>query len=168
MKKKWMISSLLNKENSKFFLIAIALIIFILILCNLPKINNFLSGNVVNEDFSVINKENIGNYLEKQNIVKDLPRDAIILIRLYNFNSGSRQWEESYAVKKANVKKGDIENPDLIITMNSKHVSELKDVCSAVKKAKTDGDLSFELKISNVKFLWKYKGMLKYKECLGF
>lgn len=187
MKKRVMASSSYD-ENSKFhknkrflflLLIIIILIIVGFIIYNLPKINNFLSGRVVSEEFSVINKENLGNYLEKQNIIKDLPKDAVILVRLYNLNSGSRQLEEEYLIKKSEVRKinsksadleeiGNSDNPDIIIYLNSKYVPELKDLCSAIKNAKTNNDLSFESKISNIRFLWKYGGMFKYRRCLGF
>ena len=117
--------------------------------------------------YSSIDKENLADYLKTLNIVKDLPKDALILVKLYNFNSGSREFEESYVIKKSDVIKGGVDNHDLIVSINSKYIPELKDLCSAVKKAKSKGDLSFELKISTIKFLWQYKGMLKYKSCLG-
>lgn len=162
MKKRWIYQEEIKKSLFLIILVSAVLLLIYLI----PRFN--ISGNVVSEDFSVINKEDLASYLEKQNIVKDLPKDALILVKLYNFDSGSREWEESYVLKKSEVIKGSIGNPDLIITINSKYVPELKDLCSAIKNAKSKGDLGYESKINAVKFLFRYGGMLKYKSCLGF
>lgn len=114
-----------------------------------------------------ITKENFPLYLENSQLVKDLPEDAIISLKFYNFNSGERQWEEAYIITKGKVQKGSSDNPDLEIIIHSKYIPELGNLCQAVKNAKANGDLAFWSNINTAKFLWKYRSMLKYKECFG-
>jgi len=152
----------------KRHVIIISIIIVILILLGI-YFRVTISGNaIVSSESVIVTKENLQVYLEKKEIVRDLPKNALISVRLYNLNQGERQWEESYIIKKRSVEQGKIESPDLDVIMNSKYVSELGDLCSTIKKAKTNGDFGFDAKISKIAFLWKYKGMLKYRKCFGY
>lgn len=115
-----------------------------------------------------ITKDNLPGFLVGQQVVKDIPEKAVLMLRFYNFNSGERQWEESYVIKKNSVEKASTEEYDVMLIMDSKYLSDLGDLCGAVKKAKANNDFGFESEMSSTEFMWKYKSMLKYKDCFGF
>lgn len=124
------------------------------------------SGNAVQVQLT---RENFNLFLQQQKVVSDLPKSAVISLRLYNFNSGERQWEKSYIITKGKVIEGNAENPDLDIILSSKYIYEIaKDMCAGVNLAKKNGDIGFDLKISEAGFLWKYKSMFGYRSCFGF
>jgi len=53
--------------------------------------------------------------------------------------------------------------------MHSKYLNELTDqnLCSIIRKAKSNNDLGIEMHISYAALLWKYRTVLKYKDCFG-
>jgi hypothetical protein len=115
----------------------------------------------------VITKENLPLYIQGQQMVKDLPGNAVIGLKLYNFDTGERQWEESYVISKGKVEIGNTDSCDIVIVLNSKYVPELGNFCGAVQKAKTNGDFRIETSMGETALMWKFKGMMKYKSCLG-
>ena len=115
-----------------------------------------------------VTKDNLAWFLTNINLVRELPKDAEIEFTLYNFNTGVRQWEESYVIKKAQVYPGKAEDPDVVVLLSSKYVTSLGNFCNTIINAKNNGDFSFEIKKSKASLLWKYKGMMEYKSCFGF
>ena len=97
-----------------------------------------------------INYSNIEQQLSKNSLIKDLPKDSDSILKFYNLKS-------------------DGSNPDLIISINSNYLSSLtnKNFCEIIKKAYSNGDVSFETSLSKVSLAWKFKSMMKYKSCLG-
>ena len=167
--------------NKKKILIIIGVIVIIL---GVLVINAKITGNSVFSMFSgseekqinegktvqmTVTKENLGLYFEQQEIVKDLPKDAVIGFAFYSFSNGERVWEEKYTIRKGSVVKKDYsnENPDMIIYMHSRNFNLFGDVCNAVKTANKNGDLGYDIKISKASLLWKYKKMMGYRECFG-
>ena len=118
--------------------------------------------------------ENIEDVLSGNDMIKMLPENSIISLKFYNFNTGSRVWEKSYILKKGyakELKEGitkDI-NLDITLSMHSKYLNELTDqnLCSIIRKAKSNNDLGIEMHISYAALLWKYRTVLKYKDCFG-
>lgn len=163
------------------FIIVIAIAVGIVLSVNLfnkPKIDGKVTHEVTNTNIQnsnvsqvyepiKITKENLPSFLSNQQIVKDIPEKGKFLLKLYNFNSGERQIEETYVISKANVEKASSESYDAIIYLDSKYVSQLSDFCNAISTAKKNNELGYESKISELAFMWKYKGMLKYKSCFG-
>lgn len=117
-----------------------------------------------------INYGNIEQVFSGSSLIKDLPEGGIILLRFYNFNTGEKQWEKSYILKKGEVKEGYTDKADIVVAIHSKYLEQLtnKNFCSVIQTAKKNGDLGIESKLSTAKLLWKFKGMLNYRECLGF
>ncbi|MCK5149837.1 hypothetical protein KAJ87_02835 [Candidatus Pacearchaeota archaeon] len=115
-------------------------------------------------DYSTIKQD-----LLKSPLVKDLPKNAKILLRFYNFNTGQRQWEKSFTIEQNNIQEKHINDEDIFIFVHSKYVDELKNspLCDVLETADKNNDLGIELKISQVNLMWKYKNILKYKSCLG-
>ncbi|MEK6890897.1 MAG: hypothetical protein AABX03_02060 [Nanoarchaeota archaeon] len=139
---------------------------------NNTEIKNVVNSNnvIVDSNPVIVTKDSLPKYLEGQKFINDLPNNAVIEFRLYNFNSGEREWEESYSIKKGSVKEtnDNIKDADMVIMVHSKYVPELgKGFCSTIQKAKANGDFGVEIKLSESELLWKYKNLLSQKSCLG-
>jgi len=113
--------------------------------------------------------ENIENVLSGNSMIKILPENSAISLKFYNFNTGGRVWEKSYVLRKGLVEEGTATNPDITLSMHSKYFNELTDqnLCSTIKNAKSNNDLGTEMHISYAALLWKYRNVLKYKDCFG-
>lgn len=166
-------------EKREIF-IAIAFILIIgLFICFVPNMNLNMTGNAVGRSSSgsfvkpVITKDNFQQTLQSQSIIQELPKKAIILLVLSDTgdNTGENP-EDEYIITRGSVKQVNAENPssnsnpDLIIFIPSKYIPESYNFCNAIKQANKNRDLEYELKESKASLLWKYRGMLKYKECL--
>ncbi len=157
------------KRDKKHIILVSVIVIAVLLIFFVPKINP--SGKAISSPDSnrvAVTKENFPVYLENQNVIKELPKDAVISLRLYNFDSGERQWEESYIITKNSVEVGETSDADIEIIVSSKYIPQLGNLCSAVQNAKANGDLEYEYNIGKTKLLWKYKSMMKHKNCFGF
>ena len=69
---------------------------------------------------------------------------------------------------KNSVEIGETSDADIEMIVNSKYISQLGNLCLAVQNAKANGDLEYEYNIGKTKLLWKYKSMMKHKNCFGF
>ena len=123
---------------------------------------HFSNANVVSIDYANMEEE-----LPKLPIVQSLGHSAVVQLKFYNFDTGQRQWENSYVIEGDSVKKGIANNPDVTVIMSSKYLKELtnQDYCSVIKKANQNGDLGMEYGLSKLMLLVRYGNMLKYKEC---
>ncbi|MDA3836665.1 MAG: hypothetical protein PF542_03510 [Nanoarchaeota archaeon] len=101
-------------------------------------------------------------------IVQDLPKDAVMNLKFYNFNTGEREWEKSYILKKNSVEEGET-IADMTIIIASKYVAPLKteSTCNVLIAAKNNGDFGVNTEMTDSALMWKYKSMLEYRECLG-
>lgn len=114
--------------------------------------------------------ENFEQEVSKNQIVADLPENALILLRFYNFNTGERQWEKSFIVKKNYVK--EIAEPiqaDITFSMSSDYLNQLtnKNFCEVIRLADANRDLGVETKLSKMSLALKYRNIMKYKNCVG-
>lgn len=114
-----------------------------------------------------ITKTTFASYAQSQPIIKDVPEGAEILLKLYTISAGEKKWETSYIVKKGSVVEGTLSNPELTLTLHSEYLADLNKIgfCVTVKKARNNGDLGIETSLGTTSLLWKYKVMMKYKEC---
>jgi len=132
--------------------------------------NNFsVNHSAVKEENKNITKDNFYQFISGNELIKNLPKDASLNLKLYNFNSGERQWEKTYSISKDKIIEGYDEKADADIILNSDYaISLANDFCGTLKKANKAGDLGLELKKGEAGLLWKYKSMMKYKSCFGF
>nr|MBA4405570.1 hypothetical protein [Nanoarchaeum sp.] len=116
-----------------------------------------------------INYDNLDDYMSRNAIINDLPEDATILLKFYNFDSGAREWEKSFVVTRSKVYEGSVDNADLVVSLHSKYLAEWnsRNFCTIMTKANNNGDLGYETGMSTVSLAWKYKNLMKYKECFG-
>jgi hypothetical protein len=117
-----------------------------------------------------IDYNNLISFLKTTKFVEDIPSDSTLLLTFYNFNTGSRQIEKSFIIKKGSAEEGTIGDPDLTISIHSKYLDELnsQNFCSTVSKAKRNGDLGYSYEMSTAKLAWKLKSLNKHKACFGF
>jgi len=137
--------------------------------------NNQLKTNTPSQpiEFEVAGEEDFSNFeeiLSKNQMIQDLPKDGIILMKFYNYYSGERTWEKEYTLTRGNVVAGTPGEYDISLWLHSKYLTILKEnnFCSVVKLAKANGDFGSSTEIGTSSLLWKYKGMMDYKDCLGF
>jgi hypothetical protein len=137
---------------------------------NIPSIPSNASKPSPQNYGPYITYANIEQQLSQNDIVKDLPENAVLLLQFYNFKTGFRVWEKSYILKKNYVKEGSIENPDLTITLSSKYLGQMTpgNFCNVIQIARANNDLGIYTELSNTQLLWKFKSMYEYRECLGF
>lgn len=123
----------------------------------------------VKEEVSPADYSTIISDLSNDKIAKALPDSAKIVLKFYNFNLGARQWEKSYILGSDEIKEGDIEDKDIMIFVHSKYVEKIKSdsLCNVMKQAKENGDFGVETEKSKTALMWKYKGLISYKSCLG-
>jgi len=113
---------------------------------------------------------NFAAVMSRNKMIAAMPANGKMLLRLYNFNTGERQWEKSYVLTKGAFKEGYCEDADLVIYLDSSFVSRItnENFCDIVREAKNSGLMGYDNKISWLSFSWKYKGLVPYRDCLGF
>lgn len=128
-----------------------------------PSSSNFGAGQKV-----LVTKENFYEFVQGNEIVQSMPKEGVLLLRLYNYNTGERQWEKNYIITKGMIVEGYSEDVDAVLILASKYAPYLaQDFCGTMKKANEAGDLRLEMKKGQAGLMWKYRGMMKYKSCLG-
>jgi hypothetical protein len=164
------------QKNRFFIYLGIVLLIALIGIAinNKTTLGSFLGVKKASDSIDAptidIDYSNLPQALSSSSIVNELPADASIVLRFYNFNSGEREWEKSYIILKGKVKEGYNADADMIVSLHSKYIEPLtnKNFCSIVKGAQKNGDFGYESKLSDARMLWKYKAMIKYRECFGF
>jgi hypothetical protein len=119
-----------------------------------------------------INYSNFALEISKNEVIKALPSDAVILLRFYNFDSGERNWEKSYILKRASVEEisdVSVAGEDITLSLHSKYLGQLTSTnfCNIISGANENRDLGFETTLSDMSLAWKYKSVYKYKSCFG-
>jgi len=144
-------------------------IIFLIIIFFSAYSTSQATGNVIQGETQTIllTKQNLPLYLNQHQIVKNLPKSATIGFQFYRIQDGQRIPEEQYLLKnkKVELKETKDQNPDITISMDSRYFHLFGDLCNAIKTANQNGGLQYEVKISKTTLLWRYKSMIKYKNC---
>jgi len=97
--------------------------------------------------------------LETDPIIQELPAKSVIALKV-----GS----QDYTITKSSVVKVKAIEPDLTISIPGSYLSSLNGgLCETVKKANDAGDLIITSDLSKASLTWKYKSMMKYKDCFG-
>ncbi len=168
-----------KNKSSRYIWITISIILILILFAAIARPiisgNAFLQNKIKNSQKTVstnqnaisLTKETLPSFLASQQIITDLPDNSIISLKLYNFDGGGRNWEESYIIKKGKIEIGNTDNPDITVFLDSKHLKNLGNLCDAVKQAKSNGDIGYDTKMSQLSIMWKYKKLLKYRNCFG-
>lgn len=116
-----------------------------------------------------LNYDNFEEEFVKSSLVKDLPDDISIALEFYNFDSGDREIEKSFILRKNEVVEGSLDDAEVVMLIHSKYLEEWtnRNFCSVMKKANNNGDMGYETDLGSVELAWKFKGLTKYKDCFG-
>lgn len=128
-------------------------------------ISNGISGKAVYET-GIVTRENFASFLEQQQIIKDMPKSALISLKTFRIENGEWVTEDNYYIKGNEVNIGDIKNPDITLFINSNYIGE-SDLCNTIKKANSNGNLSYELHKEELGLLIKYYKLMKYEACFS-
>jgi hypothetical protein len=131
---------------------------------------NRISGTLVQRiPATDITYHNLASFLSRNAVVKDIPKNTKILLRFYNFNTGSRSYEKIFILERDQVSEGSINNPALYIDIHSKYLENWNsgNFCQIMANAKNNGDLGITSELSIPQLLWKFKGMNEHKSCFG-
>ena len=118
----------------------------------------------------IVTRDNLVQYLKSSIMVKDMPKKGIIILKFYDPENVNSDEDVTLIIEGTNVIESDNipENIDVEIKIPYYYIPELgKGLCPTIKKAKANQELSVNTELSEAAFLWKYKGMNKYKDCLG-
>jgi len=127
------------------------------------------SGNTVYVPPREVSYEEVRQIILANQMIKDMPEKAALLLRFYNFNTGERTWEQSFILRTNSVEPG-VTEADITIVIHSKYKNYINpnNLCNIIKTAKANDDLGIWTELSTTKLLWKFKSMTKYRDCLGF
>ena len=131
--------------------------------------NKVIGGHVVRTPATDITYDNLANHLANNAVVKDLPDNTKVLLRFYNFDSGSRSFERSFVLTNFEVYEGEVADPDLTLLIASYYLDDWnsRNFCNIMNTARNNGDLGYESSLSSIKLAWKFKSMNKHKSCFG-
>jgi len=145
------------KQRKNQILIVIILIVVII---GIAFISNKITGKAVAWESVVVTPENLPGFLSSLDITHSLHKDTVIYARF---------GELDYTIIKGNAFNGRPENPDITMTLPEEYIGKLGyGPCGAIQEAIRNGELDIETSLSKGQLLWKYKGILKYRDCIGF
>ncbi len=126
------------------------------------------TGNVVSTQIDIVplsaaDRQKVVETLSSSDFVKDVPAGSPIFLRFFSFSGGERIWHDGFLI-------GEDKEPVVYLTLDSKYISQFNqdNLCEVIKRANQNKDLGFYSESSKATLLWKYKSMLKYRDCLGF
>jgi len=130
---------------------------------SIPITRNVVAQVGSDYDWTNINLDGDGNfditYLSSSQIVEDLPKKAVISLQI---------GDDYYVVEKGSIRSGRASDPDISIALPVEYVRYIPEgLCSIIERAEHNGELWIEEHSSTASLLWKYKSMLKYRDCLG-
>ncbi len=123
-----------------------------------------------NDNYAKPDFDRLENVMSEQGLVKDVPSKGTISLKFFHFTEGCRLWDKSYIISDGKISAKDSE-ADIYIILSSNYVDRINEgnFCDIIKEARENGDLGQWTAdgISETTLLWRYKGMLKYADCLG-
>lgn len=131
---------------------------------NVPSVKKTLPAKASEGDYT-----NFVEVIKTNDLIQKLPEDSKIILSFYNFATGERTWEKSYALTRGNVEENDDESYDIKLIMHSKYLSQLKEnnLCQVIQESQRNGDFGSETSLSKTELFWKFKGLLEYRDCFG-
>jgi hypothetical protein len=113
-----------------------------------------------------INYSNIEVELSQSYLIKAVPSGEAVSLKFFNFDSGERQTEKSFIIRKGSLIEGE-EKTEVNLLLHSKYLEELtnQNFCEVLKKANQNGDLEIETDLSDISLGWKFKSMYDFKDC---
>ena len=161
----------------RFVIVVISVLVMVVVAILFSKF--FMTGNSVVSSsaggqkiqispLNSLERQKVINIIESNSLLGDMPKAGIISLRFFDFKDGKRIWQDGFLIGKDGILQSG--EPDIIVILHSKYIPEFNkdNFCEVIQKAKKNQDLGFISQSSSVKLLWKYKGMMKHKNCFGF
>jgi len=146
----------MNRKILRVLVVAIVVVVII----GIAFISNKITGKAVAWEPVVVTSENLPGFLSSLDITHSLHKDTVIYARF---------GELDYTITKGNAFSGKPENPDITMTLPEEYIGKLGyGPCGAIQEAIRNEELDIETDLSKGQLLWKYKGILKYRDCIGF
>lgn len=122
-----------------------------------------VEDNYIAPDFS-----NLATALETNELVSDLPNSGSIRLRFFHFAESCRFYDTAFYITKNSVEQKD-GTADIDVWLPSDYAPkfESEDICTIFQEAQNKGDFGKSSTLSKTKLLWRYKGLLSYRDCLG-
>ena len=144
--------------------IAIFIIIFLIMgiyLYSLLRSVELIEPEFLTENEGVITKQDFSNYLESHPAIQELPEDSSIVLNL---------GENEYLISEGEVfieESGDIES-DIDVSIPEEYLSMVAEVglCQTIGEIAKEENFEIDTNLSTFELIKKYKGLLKYKDCL--
>ncbi len=129
---------------------------------------SIVSENIKIEPLSDEQRQKVVSILEISEFIEDLPSKGVVSLRFFEFKNGKRIWQENFLIGQNEILQDG--EPDIYISLHSKYISEFDEnsLCDVIKKADENGDLGFYSDDNIIKLVFRYRGMLKHRDCFGF
>jgi len=122
----------------------------------------------INDTYELPDFNSLLNSMKDEPFVQDFPKTGSLRMRFYHFTQGCRIWDKSYYISGGTVIESN-NKADIDVWMHSDYVEmfKTKDLCEVLETSRNNGDFGQWSDLSQTTLLWRYKSMLKYKDCLG-
>ena len=150
----------MERKTKKFFLI-VSLTILVAFLISGIWIYSLLKSVEINEVKGInLTKEGFADYLEKHILIKELPEGSDISLKLNGY---------SYSLSQGVVEESSNSESDLEISIPEDYIAKIGEegLCSAMSEGLDSGEIEVKTELSESELVWKYKDVLKYRECFG-
>lgn len=150
----------MEKRTKKIFLI-VSLAIVLLFLISGIWIYNLLKPVGIYEVKGInLTQEGFSEYLEEHILIKELPSSADILLKLNGY---------SYSLGQGVVEESPNSEADLEISIPEDFIEKIGEegLCSVIGEGLNSGEIEVETELSESELVWKYRDVLKYRECFG-
>jgi hypothetical protein len=161
-------------NNMQLGIIISVLILIAGIVLVVHSVNPEVFGKVVEpisnkgaSEKATVTLENFPEYLKINPIIKNLPKDALLIISVDDNGKVHKYFIKGKTISYIGEKN---EKSDVEISFPSEYISKLNeaDLCEVAREMNSNGDLSFKINANKISLSWKYKDLLKYKSCLGY
>ncbi len=107
-----------------------------------------------------ITQSNVAQVLSQTNLIQDIPEEGVIAAYI---------GDEEYTLRKGSMSAGVPSNPDITLRIPETYLATMGQYgpCAAFAKARGDGALGIVMHTESSSLAWKYRGLAKYKSCLG-
>ncbi len=159
----------MKKRAIVIILIVVTLIIVTgIFFFNQPSKEGILTQDIKVVPLSSEERQQVVVAVISSEFIEDIPKKYPVAITFFSFENGERIFHDSFLIgKQGFLTEG---KPEVYLSLHSKYIKELnqENFCEIVQRANKVGDLGFYSESSKVSLLIKYRGMLKYRECIGF
>lgn len=122
-------------------------------------------------EYGYVNYSDVAEEMQDSDFVKDLPPRARVVLEIYNYTEGQYFTEKIYLIENNQIREvSSMPENDLWFAMSSKYLVNFQkeEFCYVVQSSRKNEELLSGSNLSDAQLLWKFKGMLKYRDCLGF